>query len=233
VTLLAVEDPRPVIAGPVPVADVEVAAIRHHFPTSEALRGPAATRAEVLARLARFDVLHFACHGIASPAEPLKSALVLASDEPLSLGDLLDVRLRRAHAGGARLAVLSACETSRPGAALPDEIVSLPSGMLEAGVAGVIASQWAVDGAAAAMLMSRFYERWRADGLEPAAALADAQIWLRDTTNSEKAAWFAEERAGGGRAAVRLLWQAAVRKDPTGRAYAQPHHWAAFAHFGA
>lgn len=37
------------------------------------------------------------------------------------------------------------------------------------------------------MLMERFYRLWRVEKLEPADALRQAQRWLRDTTNGEKA----------------------------------------------
>jgi hypothetical protein len=56
----------------------------------------------------------------------------------LNASNLLAMRLR------ARLAALSACETSRPGTALPDEVVFLPTGLLQAGVASVVASLWVV-----------------------------------------------------------------------------------------
>ena len=56
-----------------------------------------------------------------------------------------------------RLAVLSACETAQPGTELPDEVVALPTGLLQAGVAGIVASQWSVPDRATAMLMAEFY----------------------------------------------------------------------------
>jgi hypothetical protein len=44
------------------------------------------------------------------------------------------------------------------------------------------------------MLIAHFCHRWRRCGRAPAEAVRDAQRWLRDTTNAEKAAWFAERR---------------------------------------
>ena len=99
------------------------------------------------------------------------------------------LNLRPPHPGagaGTRLTVLSACDTDRPGAPLPDEVVSLPSALIQAGAAGVVASQWAVRGEAVSLLMARFYQSWRTGGLQPAAALREAQRWLRETTNREK-----------------------------------------------
>ena len=124
------------------------------------------------------DRLHLACHGVADLDAPLDSGLLLAGNRWITLRDLMGMRLR------VRLAVLSACETSLPGTELPDEVVALPTGLLQAGVAGVIASQWAVPDLGTAILMAEFYRRLR--DASPAAALQAAQQWVRDTTNDEK-----------------------------------------------
>jgi CHAT domain len=54
----------------------------------------------------------------------------------------------------------SACETASIGTELPDQVV-LPAGLLQAGVAGVVASLWAVPDATTAVLMARFHALWR------------------------------------------------------------------------
>ena len=110
---------------------------------------------------------------------------------------MLDLRL-----AAARLAALSACETGIPGTKLPDEVVGLPTGWLQAGVAGVVASLWSVNDLSTAMLMERFYRLWREDGLAPALALRQAQLWLRDSTNREKAEYFRQD--------VPALWPASA-----------------------
>lgn len=102
-------------------------------------------------------------------------------DEPLTLRDLL-----RGSPLDARLAVLSACETAVPGVDLPDEVVSLPTGLLQAGAAGVVGSLWAVSDLSTMVLMARFYALWRSDGLDPPEALRRAQQWVRDTPNGVK-----------------------------------------------
>jgi CHAT domain-containing protein len=106
--------------------------------------------------------------------------LSLAGDAALRLRDLLSLRLNL------RLAVLSACETSMPGTDLPDEVVALPTGLLQAGVGGVVASLWQVPEQPTTRLMIEFYRRWRWEGLSPAVALQQAQQWLRDIPNGEK-----------------------------------------------
>jgi CHAT domain-containing protein len=106
----------------------------------------------------------------------------MANDEILSLRDLLDLKLK-----GLRLAILSACETGIPGTNLPDEVISLPTGLLQAGAAGVVSSLWSVADLSTMVLLSRFYQLWRTDNLEPPAALRQAQLWLRDSTGPELA----------------------------------------------
>jgi len=125
-------------------------------------------------------VLHLACHGVARLGDPLESGLLLAGHSWLTLRELIAMRLN------ARLAVLSACETSRPGTELPDEVVALPTGLLQAGVASVIASLWAVPDFETALLMARFYGGTLA--MSPAAALQEAQQWMRDTSDEDKLA---------------------------------------------
>src|SRR5713101_6090956 len=99
------------------------------------LGGPSATLKAVLKKLAkgRENVLHFAAHGKAGDKDPLDAGLTMAHGKRLTLRQIL--RLRLEHV---RLAVLSACESGIPGTELPDEIVSLPTGLVQAGVAGVV-----------------------------------------------------------------------------------------------
>jgi CHAT domain-containing protein/tetratricopeptide (TPR) repeat protein len=224
-TLLAVEEPQPVRAPRLPAAHAEVASISRHFGRPRVLRHEEATKDAVRAALGGATVVHLACHALARPLEPLDSRLLLAGDEALSLRDLLELpRLR------VRLAVLSACETGVAGSDLPDEVVSLATGMLQAGCAGVIASHWRVGDTAAAILMARFYHHWRSDGRSPADALRAAQQWLRDSTNGEKARWFHPDRGAGDTSG---LWRAMARRDPERRDFVDARHWAAFAYLGA
>ena len=133
----------------------------------------------------RAQIVHLSCHGATNWAEPLRSGVVMARDEMLTVGDLLDRRLPTA-----RLTTLSACETGIVGTELLDEVVALPTALAQAGFAGVAASLWSVEDVSTAMLMERFYRLWREDGLAPVLALREAQRWLRDTTNREKADYF-------------------------------------------
>jgi CHAT domain-containing protein len=240
--LLAVVDPQPQPhpAPPLlPMAAVEAAAAAEAFPgATVSLAGERATVGTVRGELTpaaqedslRADVLHLACHGSALLDQPLDSYLLLARGERLRLRELLALRLR------VRLAVLSACETSRPGTDLPDEVVSLPTGLLQAGVAGVVASLWAVSDDAAAMAMVEFYRWWRWEGLAPARALRRALRWVRDTTNEQKmGAWeraVAEEARWLPAGVADKLLDTVSLRDPDARDEAEIAAWAAFSYVG-
>jgi hypothetical protein len=136
------------------------------------LVGAEATPAAVRQRLPGHRTLYLACHAVARP-KPLDSALQLSGGE-ITARELLTERL-----AGVRLAVLSSCESGRIGSELPDEVVALSTGLLQAGAAGVVASLWRVADQSTAVLLSRFLERWRLDGSAPAAALCQAQRDVR------------------------------------------------------
>jgi len=167
-------------------------------------------------------VFHFACHGHADQEDALASGLRLRGGD-LSVRDLLAVRL-----ADARLAVLSACETSVPHSELFDEVVGLPGALLQAGLAGVVGSLWEVPERATLLLVSRFYELWRRHGLPAAEALNQAQRWLRDSTNAELHAYSHEFLPWPSRHTGRSLerWRSA-------RDFAEPDSWAAFVYTGA
>jgi CHAT domain-containing protein len=154
------------------------------------------------------------------------------SDGLLTLRDILDLKL-----DGIRLAILSACETGLTGTKLADEAISLPTGLLQAGVAGVAASLWSVSDLSTMMLLTRFYDLWRIEDLEIDQALRQAQQWVRDTTNGEKVAYF--KAAIPELAGVKLpssiasfLYQSVRLSNPKARDFAHPFHWAAFQYLG-
>ncbi|MBP2328010.1 CHAT domain-containing protein [Kibdelosporangium banguiense] len=222
-TVLAVADPLPrrKELDPLHSAIHEVNAACDGY-TSVLLSGSAATASNVRSHLSTADILHFACHGIADLDVPANSHLVLAGDDRLTLRDLLGMDLR------ARLAVLSACETSMAGTDLPDEALGLPTGLLHAGVAGVVASLWAVNDLSSAILMTEFYRRWYRSDSSPARALRDAQQWLRDSTNAEKV--HAAEQLP---AEVRdHFLDMLLFREPDDRDEAAIPVWAAFEHIG-
>lgn len=230
--MVAVVDPaRSVPVTPLPLARAEAGAAAAGFAGSAVLlRGPDATVGDVVTALRRADVAHLACHGFADLAAPLDSGLLLADQAVLRLRDILALSLRL------RLAVLSACETSMPGTQLPDEVVALPTGLLQAGVAGVVASMWAVPDTATAMLMTEFYRRWRWERLAPATALQQSQQWLRDTTNDDKRTLYEGALDNGAGWLPPDVGEAFLDevsyREPGDRDEQGVEAWAAFAHVG-
>ena len=148
-----------------------------------------ATRDWLIAALHTGLVVNASCHGIFDTHDFLRSRLILAHEQELTLADMLSnqVDLR-----GLRLLILSACQTAMldlRGAR--DEVRSLAAGMLQAGAAAILASLWAVDDRATYLLMVRFALEWfpHVHDEPPAAALARAQHWLRTVTNRELQTW--------------------------------------------
>lgn len=224
--LLAINEPLPVNASHLPSSSFETAKAVSTFPGKanfKILQHEAATPVAVLNALPNYSTLHLSCHGSVNFQTPLDSSLLMANDEALSLRDLLDLKLK-----GLRLAILSACETGIPGTKLPDEVISLPTGLLQAGAAGVISSLWSVSDLSTMLLLSRFYDLWRSQNpdatpLEPPEALRQAQLWLRDSTGPELAPYLQTSHP-------ELVAKLEQAKDK--RPFAHPFHWAAFTYTG-
>ncbi|RPI32998.1 MAG: CHAT domain-containing protein [Chloroflexota bacterium] len=221
--LLAVDNPD----GSLRSSENEVQVAAAGFEQARVLAGVEATRQAVIEALPGYPVLHFSTHGHANWEDPLRGGLLLAGGE-FTLADLLGLHLQNA-----RMAVLSACQTGVQDVTLPDEAISLAGGCLQAGIAGVVASLWTVDDVSTAMLMARFYDLWKKDGLQPAEALLGAQIWLRDTTNGEKKRYFktalpefTNQRLPS--SAADAFFKSVVLKDDNQRAFVHPYYWAAF-----
>lgn len=231
--LLAVNEPQPVTgAAPLPNTDIEVQGIASLFPSSRVLRHEQATRDRIMEELRKAQIAHFACHAVTNWLDPLESGLLLGSDSWLTVRDLSEMQL-----GPARFAALSACETGIIGLRLPDEVVSLPSSLLKAGFAGVLASMWEVEDQSTAMLMQRFYALWRTKGLAPVQALREAQQWLRNVTARDKAMFSIQRVPAPLRQVIATLATMsfiacrlvnAILRRHTERPFEHPYSWAAF-----
>ncbi|PZV90919.1 CHAT domain-containing protein [Micromonospora phaseoli] len=121
-----------------PGAAREEAIIRERLALVKSLSGPAATPAAVLGALPEAPVAHLCCHGTQDLAAPAHGRLALA-------GGALHVRdLWRPAGATAALAVLSACDTVRGGAALPDEALALGTAFQLAGFRHVVGALWSI-----------------------------------------------------------------------------------------
>jgi tetratricopeptide (TPR) repeat protein len=216
---------------------------------SAAATHEAATRERLLTALREAAVVDACCHGEFDANDFLRSRLLLAGGESLTLGEMVsgasDLR-------GLRLLILSACQTAildLRGA--NDEVRSLAATMLGAGAQAVLGALWSVDDKATYLLIVRFAQEWlpRRDEEPPAAALARARHWLRTATNRDLRHWEAtalppgsEPTAGDGErltvrggglrygiaeAAERITAAAAFASDDA-RPYSDPIFWSAF-----
>ena len=239
--LVGVANPLP-HAVPLPGAAAELEAVARLFPRSDGLLyGTEATRSALLRVLPLGTHLHFACHCGFDVQHPMASRFELSGGEALSLRDFLDGDAARLPA---RLAVLSACQSAVSDVReLPDELLGLPAGLLQAGVAGVVGTLWPVADLSTALVVAKFYQLQLAansrDPLSAGRSLAAAQRWLRDVTNGELLAYFqrlrdtateetrAEEFVEAGLAQFAA---APAHERPFG---GQPYHWAPFVFVGA
>ncbi len=228
-SLLAVDNPD----SSLEFSRYEVAAALQFFDNPTHLPNGSATVEQVRAVLGEHEVLHFSTHGTAGWTDAEQSQLLLA-DGVLTLRDMFALRLQ-----SPRLAVLSACETGVPGLERADEAEGLPSGLMQAGVPGVLGSLWPVNDLSTAMLMARFYELWREQGLPPHAALRRAQCWLRDArADALKAQFkkdvpqFAGTRQLSVQSAEAFFGDITLRFNDDAHPFAHPYYWAGFAYTG-
>jgi len=188
-----------------------------------------ATEASVVEAARDAGVIHFSGHGTYDWGAPEASGLLLRDPDVervnprtgkgidrLTVAEMREVlRLSRT-----RLVTLSACETglteTRRG--LADEYIGLPGVLLQAGARAVVASLWAVDDLATALLMWQFYQEWDRGAVPVAEALGQAQEWLR-TLNREEA-----KNALG---ELDALWEpwAIQTDDPAMRRRAREQYW--------
>lgn len=239
-SLLAVGNPAtdPGIGLPLPFAAAEVQAIAPFFIEGKPriLLGEGATLQAVRDALPAATVLHLACHGRWDPLDALASGVMLSRSDRLTLTDLLSTLSLE----GIRLVVLSACQTGISDVGeLREEALGLPAGFLQAGVPGVVSTLWAVDDLSTMLLMERFYQYHLKDGMASAAALRQAQLWLKDVTAGELAVRFTGEREAImsrtrlSAETVSVQFRRFATLDPNECPFAHPFYWAAFTFSGA
>lgn len=134
-------------------------------------------------RLRDHHIVHIATHSLMNSREPDLSGIVLSLVDPqgrprdgfLRLQEIYDLDI------GARLVVLSACQTGVGKEVRGEGLMGITRGFMSAGVPQLIVSLWKVDDRSTAELMKRFYHQLLEEGNPPAAALRKAQLsMLRD-----------------------------------------------------
>ena len=217
-------DPRLVFT---PREGVAVATL---FAQSTLDEGRTGTKQQVMTRVRGQAYLHFSCHGSYDWNDPTASGLDLA-DGRLTLSELQEGSL---DLSATRLVTLSACETGMTDVIQgSEEYVGVPAGFMWAGVPCVISSLWAVPDLSTALLMERFYHNHLKDRMGFAAALREAQRWVR-TLEIGKVVEYAEQCYDqSGRKDATLLhyllhYRSLAKKDSGLCPFAHPYYWAAF-----
>jgi CHAT domain-containing protein/tetratricopeptide (TPR) repeat protein len=196
--------------------------------------GPAGTKQHVIDRMQERTYVHFSCHGSYRWNDPPASGLEL-TDGRLTLAELQQGVV---DLSTARLVTLSACETGVSdvlrGSA--EEYVGIPAGFLLAGVPCVMSSLWAVPDLSTALLMERFYRNHLVDKMDFAAALQEAQGWVRKLSIEEVASYAMQcyrqstQKEEAKKELLRYMrhYRYLAEQNPTLRPFAHPYYWAAF-----
>jgi CHAT domain-containing protein len=236
--ILTLSDPSRPDSDPLPFSIWEAEQIKQMVQTKygagvvDNLEAASATLQRVRELLPTHPIVHFACHGQWDFQRPLQSALMLAGNDYLSLGELLS----KLDMNQAKLVVLSACESGagyRPGS-MAEEYLGLPAGFIIAGSQAVVGSLWSVSDPPTALLMKRFYNNLL-DGMGTSEALREAQLWLQRLSRNDAIAIMREGLIAHTNVETEELtrkytdWVGALGETP----FAHPYHWAAFAAFGA
>lgn len=152
-------------------------ALTRLFPNAQVYSGQDAQEATAKREAAAFRYLHLASHAFFNDAAPLLSSVVLAQpaddkeDGFLTAREIFDLDL------SAEMVVLSACNTARGEKRSGEGVVGLTWALFVAGAPTQVLSQWSVDDASTAELMTGFYTHLKA-GKAKGKALREAGLEL-------------------------------------------------------
>ena len=150
--------------GPLPEAEEEVKTLARLYGTanSKVFIGSEAREGVVKTEAPKYEVLHFATHGLLDNRNPMFSYLTLAQtagdpneDGLLEAREIINMDLH------AKLVVLSACQTARGWVGAGEGVIGMSWALFVSGVPTTVASQWKVDSASTTSLMIDFHRRLR------------------------------------------------------------------------
>ncbi len=159
--------------GSLPGARKELERVtRGSFPDAKVLFEAAATEEQLRTLAGRYQIVHFATHGVLDP-DPLRSHLKLANG-PFTVSDIAGLTELE---GVNDLVVLSACQTAMElGRSTGGEAISIAEAFAMAGAPRLVASLWDVDDEATSELMTEFYRRLKRGDGDTLEALRQAQL---------------------------------------------------------
>ncbi|HEY2469407.1 MAG TPA: CHAT domain-containing protein [Terracidiphilus sp.] len=163
-----------------PMAAAEMKQVAQHFASRDQTVF-ARERATALAYLAvnpqQFAYIHFVAHGVASPTDPLDSAIILSRATAAEDSFKLHAREIIQHPLHARLVTISACYGSGTRSYAGEGLVGLAWAFLRAGAHNVIGALWEANDESTAQLMGALYQGLER-GMPPSAALRQAKLSL-------------------------------------------------------
>lgn len=177
--------------GPLTDAEEEVEEVARLYETHERKVYVGADARESVFKREAADaaIVHLATHGLVDPADPMYSAILLASADAGEDG-LLEARELARMPLRAELAVLSACDTAR-GEVRPGEgLIGLSWAILATGCRNAVVSQWRAASKATARLMVEFHRHY-AKSRKPAEALRRAALELKSNPRYEDPIYWA------------------------------------------
>ncbi|NET44440.1 tetratricopeptide repeat protein [Okeania sp. SIO2B3] len=165
-------------------AGQEVETLAKMIPNTTKLLNQAFNWNEIISRVNKYNILHFATHADFVNGQPEDSFILFGDGSRLTLRDITNLSLPNID-----LAVLSACRTG-VGGILKDgsEILGLGYQMQRAGVKTSLASLWQVDDLGTQVLMIKFYRALKTGNITKAEALRKAQLALINGSINEEEA---------------------------------------------
>lgn len=188
--------------GDLPDAKREADEIASYYNTS-AITGDKALKGRIVNEMEKADVIHLALHAVVNEQSPLRSKLILASDNLSDLPDNSTLQLSeisKIAMPKTRLVVLSACETGFGRYYDGEGMVGISRPFIGQGVPLVVASLWPVDSEATAELMTSFHRNRVKEHNTTALALSVAQRQMlngSDTRHRNPYYWASFVTIGG------------------------------------
>jgi CHAT domain-containing protein len=167
--------------GPLPETEKEVKTLARLYgaANSHVIIGSEAREGVVKTEAPKYQVIHFATHGVLDDRNPMFSYLTLAQaagdpneDGLLEAREIINMDLH------AKLAVLSACQTARGWVGAGEGMIGMSWALFVAGVPTTVTSQWKVDSASTTNLMIDFHRRLTMRHANKAEALRQAELGL-------------------------------------------------------
>ncbi|MDF5723507.1 MAG: tetratricopeptide repeat protein [Rhizonema sp. PD37] len=227
--LLSVEHPNSNGYPARKFAKLESEAMSLVFDNAKRILGAQATKDMVESALADdYNMFHFYGYESDNLNSPLKSALLLANDDELTLEEIFTPSISSYN-----LVTLSTCDRIISNQTITTEYVGLATGFLFQGVPHVVSTLWSIESAASTLVAIEFYRHIQRNE-SPVTALSKVTEWLKNLTAGELRTWYEDLLNNLPKERLRVKahlatelyrsCQLPVDKKP----YNHPYYWAAF-----